>query len=144
MYFRRNDQDFINTTGHGYKSFDKLLDKFKLYYLFYTFDDNMGIIRKWKLQENGTLFGIKRDITAWWCLYLIVTWYRARGSCSITLNMMFILTSTPMYKWIHFDRKVLIHLRCRDPDAVIRLPTSDEVRFYQNAIGTKYPNVTEV
>ena len=47
-------------------------------------------------------------------------------------------------QWLKFGRKVLLHILCRDPDAFIRLPTSDEVIFYQSAIGNKYPNITEV
>ena len=58
--------------------------------------------------------------------------------------MMFGQTSTPMYKWLKFGRKVLLHILCRDPDAIVRLPTSDEVIFYQSAIVNKSPNVAEV
>ena len=48
-----------------------------------------------------------------------------------------------MYKWLKFGRKVLLYVLYRDPDAVIRLPTYDDVRFYQSAICTKYPNIAE-
>ena len=97
LYFIGNDQALINATGHDQKSFDKLLDKFKLYYHFYTFDDNMGIIRKKKLQDNGRPFGRNQDMTACGYIGLILTWYHTRGSCSRALNMMFGQTSTPMY-----------------------------------------------
>ena len=45
IYNSGNDQALLNATGHDHKLFDKLLGNFKLYYHFYTFDDNIGIIR---------------------------------------------------------------------------------------------------
>ena len=58
--------------------------------------------------------------------------------------MMFEQNSSTMYKWLKFGCKVLLHILCRDPYTVIRIPTSDEVRFYQSTIRTKYPNVAEI
>ena len=49
LYTSGNDQVYLNVTGHNHRSFDKLLEKFKLYYYFYTFNDNMGIIHHKKL-----------------------------------------------------------------------------------------------
>ena len=49
-----------------------------------------------------------------------------------------------MYKWLKFYCKILLHILCRDPDAIVRIPTFDEVRFYRSAIGRKYPNISEV
>ena len=49
-----------------------------------------------------------------------------------------------MYKWLKFGRKVLLHVIYRDHATVIRLPTYDEVRFYQSVVGTKYPNIAKI
>ena len=49
-----------------------------------------------------------------------------------------------MYIWLMFGRKILFHALCRDIYDVVILPTSDEVRVYQSAIGVKYSNVAEV
>ena len=75
LYNSGNDQALLNATGHDH---NKLLDKFKLYYHFYTCDDNMGIIRRKKLQGNSRPFGRKRGMMACRCLGLILTWYRTR------------------------------------------------------------------
>ena len=53
--------------------------------------------------------------------------------------MLFGLTSTPLYRWLTFDRKVLLHILSRDLDSKVSIPNNDEVRFYREAIGAKYP-----
>ena len=44
-----------------------------------------------------------------------------------------------MYHWLKFGHKVLLHILSRDPDAKVSMPTNDEVRFYHELIGAKYP-----
>ena len=56
---------------------------------------------------------------------------------------MFGLTSSPMYKWLKFGRKVLIASIQDDDDAKVRCPTVIEIRAYQLAIGNKYSMVSE-
>ena len=41
-------------------------------------------------------------------LGLVLYWYRTRGSVVQGVCMAFGLTSTPMYKWIQFGRRVLL------------------------------------
>ena len=53
--------------------------------------------------------------------------------------MLFGLTSTPMYSWLKFGRKVLLHVLSNDDDAKVILPSLVKVRFYQEVIGLKYP-----
>ena len=44
-----------------------------------------------------------------------------------------------MYMWLKLSRKFLLHVLSRDLDSKESLPTVDDVRFYQSAIGEKYP-----
>ena len=46
-----------------------------------------------------------------------------------------------MYKWVKVGCSLFLHVLYRDSDAVVRLPTSDDVKFHQSAIGSKYPNI---
>ena len=83
-------------------------------------------------------------MTAEGCLGLVLMWFRTRGSCARSLAMIFGQTSTPMYKWLKFARRVLLVCLINDPDARITLPTEADVKKYQEAIGAKYPEVAEV
>ena len=50
----------------------------------------------------------------------------------------------PLYTWLKFSRKVLLHVLSRDPDSQVRLPTVENAQFYQAAIGEKYPLCADV
>ena len=47
-------------------------------------------------------------------------------------------TDPPLYTWLKFSRKVLLHVLSRDPDSKVSLLTLDDVRFYQASIGEQY------
>ena len=49
-----------------------------------------------------------------------------------------------MYKWLNFGTKILLFALINDDDAKIAHPTNEEVKYYQSAIGNKYPNISEV
>ena len=83
-------------------------------------------------------------MTAVGCLGLVLTWYRTRGLCARSLALHFGQTSTPMYRWLNFARKVLLYCLIQDPDAKIAHPTLEQVRFFQSVIGRKYPHVASV
>ena len=69
-------------------------------------------------------------------------WYRIRGNCSRHLAiMLFGQTSTPIYKWLKFGRKVLLYALSRDYKAEITLPTDEETEFFCHAIETKYESL---
>ena len=53
-------------------------------------------------------------------------------------------TSTPMYKWLKFARKCLLHALSRDVDSKVTLLNVSKVRFYQEVIGAKYPLCSDV
>ena len=62
----------------------------------------------------------------------------------MNLSLLFGHPFSPLYTWLKFSRKVLLHVLSRDPDSQVRLPTVDNVRFYQAAIGEKYPLCVDV
>ena len=70
-------------------------------------------------------------------------WYRTRGSCAHSLAILLGLTSTPMYCWLKFGRKVLLQVLSNDIDSKVVLPTLEKVEFYQEVILLKYPLMTE-
>ena len=49
-----------------------------------------------------------------------------------------------MYKWLTFARRILLVCLINDPDTRITVPTLEEVRKYQKAIGEKYHLVGNV
>ena len=144
LYLSGNEQALLNCTGCNHHTFFNLLAKFEPYFDLYTFEDGTGIIRLKKVDKNGNVLGMKRDMTAEGCLGLILMWYRTRGSCARSLAMHFGQTSTPMYKWLKFGRRILLVCLMDDPDARVTVPTLADVRRYQKAIGDKYPLVGDV
>ena len=78
-------------------------------------------------------------MTAYSFLGLILVWYRTRGSYVEILVMLFGQTSSPMYRWLKFGHQVLLYILSRDSDAKVSMPINDEVIFYREAIGAKYP-----
>ena len=143
LYSSGNEQALLNATGFDHNTFDILHDKFK-----HTYDHHMvtvdGIIRKKKLDEDGVPMGRVRDLHSIGALGIVLMWYRTRGSCARSLSMMFGQTSTCLYKWLKFSRKVLLQVLSRDIDSIIQLPSLEKVRFYQEVIGNKYPLCSDV
>jgi hypothetical protein len=61
------------------------------------------------------------------------------------LQCLFGLTGTPCYVWMWFGRILLVEILWNDPNAMVRLPTDEEVlAAYQQAIGALYPSMSEV
>ena len=58
--------------------------------------------------------------------------------------MAFGLTSTPMYKWLKFGRRVLLCAIQKHPLVRLAKITEDEIRTYQEAISRKYPILEDV
>ena len=141
-----NDQALLNATGHDHTSFSLLLKIFRPYYERYTWDQNLngGGIRKKILDRYGNPKGRKRDMTASGCLGLVLMWFRTRGSCARALALLFGQTSTPMYLWLKFGRRILLHVLSREKCALISLPEADEVNFFSKVISAKYPVLTNV
>ena len=102
-------------------------------------DPESGLIHAKKLDDDGLTKGKVHELNAIGALGLVLIWHRTRGACSRNLKMLFEQTSTPMYMWLIFSRKFLLHVLSRDSDSKVSLPTVDDVRFDQSAIGEKYP-----
>ena len=122
-----------------HKVFAQLLDLFAPVFNAHMLDDRSGRIRKVALSKHGKLLGRKRDIDAVGCLGLVLYWYRTRGSVARSTCMAFGLTSTPIYKWLKFSRRMLLFVLQHHPLAKITAPSSEEVDSYAKAIGDKYP-----
>jgi hypothetical protein len=144
LYISGDQQALINATGHDHQSFNALLQLFGPTYKYWTFEDCTGKIRRKILDINGEPLGRQRDMPAVGCLGLVLTWYRTRGSCARALVMIFGQTSTPMYKWIKFGRRILLHVLSRSSIAKVKLPTENEVVTMQDAAFDKYPSCGDV
>ena len=139
LYQSRNDQALLNATGHDFNSFDSLLTLFSPIYYFWTYDDEFKVIREKVLDKNGWPKGKPRDMPACGCLGLILMWFRTRASCARGLALAFGQTSTPLYKWLKFGRRVLLHVLSRHDAAKVRPPTAAEFKSFKEAVVDKYP-----
>ena len=134
----------LNAIGYDHQAVDLLLGKFKHTYEFHMVCKRTGRIRRKKLKDNGLPNGNPRDLHAIGALGMVLMWFRTKGSCTRHLAMIFGQTKTPMYKWLLFSKKVLLHVLSRDPDAKVQLPSISEVKFFQEVIGAKYPRCANV
>jgi hypothetical protein len=144
LYESGNDQALLNATATDHTVFGKLVDLFKPWYDRFMFDEETGDIRPVKLSKNGKRLGRRRDLDAIGCLGIVLHWYRTRGSCARALSMAFGTTSTPLYKWLKFGRRVLLFALQHVPQAKVTLPTGEEISDYVQAINNKYPVLTDV
>ena len=60
------------------------------------------------------------------CLGLVLMWYRTTGACTKSLSMHFGQTSTPMYRWIKFGRRILLKSLINDANAKVELPSQEK------------------
>ena len=125
LYNSLNDQALLNATGCDHRAFNILLKKFHPYYHAYTFHQETGIIRRKKCHMNGTPMGRKRDMSSVGCLGLVLMWYRTTGACTRNLSLYFSQTSTPMYRWLKFGRRILLKSLINDDSAKLALPKMD-------------------
>ena len=133
LYNSLNDQALLNATGCDHCAFTILLRKFQVYYHYYTFHSNKDIIRRKKCYMDGTPKGRKRDMSAVGFLRLVLMWYRSTGACTRSLSMHFGQTSTPMYRWIKFGRRILLKSLIDDPNTKVELPSQDKIELYCEA-----------
>jgi hypothetical protein len=139
-----NDQALLNATATDHRVFRQLLSLFKPWYDRYMFDEDTGVTRLIKLSSNGKPKGRPRQLDAVGCLGLVLFWYRSNGSCARAMSMAFGTTSTPLYKWLKFGRRVLLSALQHVPQAKVSLPTGEEVHSYIQAINAKYPVLENV
>ena len=131
----QNDQALLNATGLSFYCFNELVSFFKPYYYGYTFDQSKGTIRKLRTKN-----GRKRELPAEGALGLVLVWYRTRGSVARGLQHFFGLTSSPIYNWLRFSRRILLYsLQEKVPASAVKKPTPEEVEIYSSAISSLYP-----
>ncbi len=71
-------------------------------------------------------------------------WYRTQGSCARSLAVMFGQTAIPMYKWLKFGRRVLLHSLSRSSEAQVKRTNIDEIKRFQDSVEAKYPTCSDV
>ena len=132
-----NDQGLINATGLDFEVFNELLTIFHPLTHEYCLDekDRIKMVTK---TRNGTRKGRRRSIDSTGILGLVLMWYRTRGSCARGLSFVFGLTSTTLYRWLNFGRRLLLSALIKHPSAKVCLPTQDEFNEYAAAINEKY------
>ena len=72
-------------------------------------------------------------------LGLVLYWYRTRGSVAQAVCMAFGLTSTLMYKWIKFGRRVLLFALQNHPHAKVYSPSAKDIDHYSDAFAERHP-----
>ena len=138
LFSSGNNQALLNATGHDHRTFDLLLQKFRFTYDTHYVQEHTNIIAR------KTKIGRPRHLNATGALGLVLMWYRTRGSCARSLAMLFGLTSSPMYVWLKFTRKVLLQVLSSDEDSKVILPSLEKVQFFREVIALKYPLMGEV
>ena len=138
MYDSKNEQALLNTTGLDHRTFQELLILYEPFFKKYMWDKKKKKVRLMKLDKFGRPYRRKpRDMDAAGSLGLILTWYRTRGACTRNLSFTFGLTSSQMFNWILFGRRVLLSILQKHPLAKISLPTTKEINQYTNAVHAK-------
>ena len=143
LYHSSNDQAMLNITGLDHAVFRQLLVLFEPVYRLHTYDYTTNRIRKLKLRRDGTPYGRPRELDAAAGLGLVLMWYRTRGPCTRGLLMAFGVTSSPLYMWLLFSRRILLFVLMKVKEAQISFPTEQEIEDYVAAISAKYPILTD-
>ena len=78
---------------------------------------------------NGTPMGRKRNVSSVGCLGLVLMWYCTTGACTRTLQLTFGQSSTPMYRWMKFGRRILLKSLIKDDSAKLEIPTPENFDF---------------
>jgi DDE superfamily endonuclease len=136
LYASKQDQALITLTGLDFATFDWLADKFAALYDTHS---------PWIDQTNGNIVplppgqkGKPRMVSAIDCLGLCLAWTRTRGS-SMILQMIFGLTLNPVSMYLRFGRRIVIEVLSKEPETVIKVPSIDKIRQYQDIIRQRHP-----
>lgn len=128
----------ITFTGLDNASFIALLEEFSPVYDMFTPYSEDGSIRRIETSR-----GRPRSLRAVDCLALSLAWSRTRGSTSV-LCMLFGITQSVCSMFLRFGRRILLRVLSNHDDAVIRLPTEQEIEGFKHAISSKYSTLTDV
>ena len=144
LFNSKDDSSLIALCGFDHASFQKLLELFAPVFNEWTPypQTASNTYRMRRLPRSGRT-GRKRLINATICLALVLAWTRTRGATT-ALQVIFGMTATPVSVWLRFGRRVLVTVLKDHPDAMVQLPTSDEVATFKRVINEKYPVLTNV
>ena len=143
LFHSGDDQSLLNCCAVDHRVFRSLLEVFEPVFDRYMVDQTTGCIRKRTFTREGLPKGRRRHVDATCCLALVLYWYRTRGSVARATALAFGLTSTPLYKWIKFGRRILLFVLQNHPFAKIQPPSEHELENYIGAIAAKHPVLGE-
>ena len=133
----RDDQALITTTGFNYESLKYIFASFAP-----IFDDYSPFLDE-KIVKKHSTKGRKRKIHVEDCVGLVLMWTRTRGSM-YSLQMTFGMTMTNFSMYLRFGRRIMVEVLSKDALAKIRIPSRNEIKSYQEAIGERHPNIGDV
>jgi len=139
IYNSGQDDAMITFTGFDFAAFNQLHQVFQpLFDNFTPFNNCNGFIVRKRFET-----GRPRLLTSISCLALGLSWTRTRGSLMV-LQIVFGLTRSALSVWLRFARRMIIKALINHPDAIVRLPTDDEVHIFRGVISAKYSLLTHV
>ena len=145
LYSSGDDGALITVTGFDHATFKHILDIFTPFFEGYTpwigKDTADGLkFRKVRADERR---GRKRLVTATSCLGLVLAWYRFRGG-EFILQGWFGFTGGHTNIWLRFGRRMLLKSLIDQQDAIVKLPTAEEIAFCQEAISKRHSSLEKV
>lgn len=135
-----DDPSLITLTGLDHHAFRYILQRFEPIYSQFTPYGPAGFAIA---SLHGSTRGRPRSLDAAQCLGLVLAWSRTRGS-EFILCMMFGITASVCSLFIRFGRRILIRVLVADRQAAIRIPSTTDIRRYQDAIHRKYNHLHDV
>lgn len=128
-----DDAAMITLTSLDRRAFDYLLGKFGPVYNQFTPSTKSGKIGK----LSGAAQGRPRLMDAPCALGLCLAWMCTRGSSSV-LCLLFGVTQPVLSLYLRYGRRILVKILMNDEYARVKLPTTDEIETYQEAIAAKH------
>ena len=141
-----DDGVLITITGFDHETFNYMLLHFQPLFSSHTpWCSKQGGVdglnyRKINTEETR---GMKRMVTAEACLGLVLAWYRFRGA-EFVLQGWFGFTGTQCNVWLRFGRRMLLRALVLLDDAVVKAPTLEKVREYQDSIRERHVYLNRV
>jgi len=105
---------------------------FEPYYVSNSPNATGGLIHK--KMATGNKSGRKRKLDAREGLCLYLTWCWKMGSFCV-LQMTFGMTAQSISVYLRFARRIILVVLTRHLDAMIRVPSTDKIREFQETIG---------
>jgi hypothetical protein len=142
LYVAGVDNAFITILGFDCSAFNQLELLFRPYFNTLTPWTLHSRFRLRKIHQNRALGGRPRKVNSRSCLALCLAWYRFSGK-EFTLQGWFGLTGTPLNKWLHFARLIIV-LMLKCDVSRIRFPNDDMIELYKSLVQRKHPRLTNV